>query len=76
MPSLKSKAVFEEGQNAALCHKSLDDCPYRRVEKRNAWIRGYHEGKLQAEQLAISPVVARTNQGHIAHLRKLLTTEH
>ena len=76
MPSLKLKATFEEGQNAALCDKTLDDCPYRRVEKRNAWVRGFHEGKLIAQQRAISPVTARTNQGHIAHLRSLLTTQH
>jgi len=76
MPSLKLKATFEEGQNSALCGKTLDDCPYRRIEKRNAWVRGYHVGKLHAEQLAISPVQARTNQGHIAHLRSLLTTQH
>jgi len=72
MPSLKSQAVFEEGQNAALCGKTLDDCPYRRVEKINAWVRGFHEGTLKAQQLTLNPMQARTNQGHIAHLRSLL----
>ncbi|MBL4832637.1 MAG: hypothetical protein JKY26_01575 [Pseudomonas sp.] len=76
MPSIKLQATFEEGKNAALCHKTLDDCPYRRAEKINAWVRGFHEGKLRAEQLALSPVQARTNQGHIAHLRSLFTTQH
>jgi len=71
MPSLKQQAVFEQGQNAGLCGKTLDNCPYRKVDKKNAWVRGYHQGKLQAEQKRLSPVQHRTNQGHIAHLRKL-----
>ncbi|KGJ92135.1 ribosome modulation factor [Colwellia psychrerythraea] len=73
MPSIKLKATFEEGQNAALCGKTLDNCPYRKTEKKNAWVRGFHQGKLAKENggKSITPVQARTNQGHIAHLRSL-----
>ena len=73
MPSLKTQQYFEEGKNSGLCGKTLDDCPYRKTERKNAWVRGLREGELLAEQRRLSPVQHRTNQGHIAHVRSLFT---
>lgn len=72
MPSLKMKQYFEQGQTAAACGKALDDCPYKKPERKNAWVRGFHEAKLMSNLQGQTPVQKRTNQEHIAHLKTML----
>lgn len=62
--------VFEEGQMAALRGQPLDDCRYRNAEKRNSWIRGWHD--ITSTNIELTAAEKETGKAHIAELRKLL----
>jgi len=41
--------ILEEGRQAFLAKKSERDCPYTDLPKRNAWLQGWREAKLEID---------------------------
>jgi len=72
MPSLKQKQYFEEGQTAALCGKTLEQCPYKKIERKSAWRRGWHEGALIKGIQGNKPIESQATSTRIAALRNIL----
>lgn len=62
---------FQQGQNAGLCGKSLDDCPYKKPERKVVWVRGFHHGKLISQQKLFTSKQQEQHLAHIANLRRL-----
>lgn len=57
---------------AALRGQPIDDCQYRRVDKKNAWVRGWHFGHNQLDRRPLSTSEKAIGKQKINHLRSLL----
>jgi ribosome modulation factor len=44
------KLSYDQGQTAGAAGRPIDDCPYRRQDRRAAWLQGWHAGQAQAER--------------------------
>ena len=69
---LKTQVYFEQGQNAYLQDKVIDDCPCRKPERRAAWLRGWYEAKLNSQNKAVAPMQQQKNLNNIAKLKQQL----
>lgn len=69
---MKDTIYYQQGLNAGLCGKTLDDCKYRLHERRIAWVRGFHEGKLLRDKKTLSSDQVTIGKLNIASLREKL----
>lgn len=54
MKALQARALaryYELGSAAAQRGERLDACPYRRPDRVNAWVRGWHAGETERLRL-------------------------
>lgn len=66
-----------QGTLAGAAGKSMDDCPYRRAERRSAWVRGWHAGRDQPRgelvRTRFSPAERRRGRAALAQVREALS---
>lgn len=58
---LRLRPFFELGQAAGQRGEPLDACRYRRADRRNAWVRGWHAG--EDERLKLEALRAERGEG-------------
>lgn len=54
---------FELGEAAGRRGEPIDACRYRRPDRRNAWVRGWHEGDDQRLRLEVFRAERREGRG-------------
>ena len=70
------KAITEIGHADALRGKTRDDCTYRSVKRRAAWLNGWHKGNLYMQDLkdkaSITDVDRKNHKSNLERLRAIV----
>lgn len=72
--SIKSALVsyYQQGVNAGLQTKTADDCPFKRSDRKGAWIRGLNYGIQHNKGNFLTEKQAEKNKDQIAKLKNSL----
>ncbi len=62
---------YQQGVNAGLIGKTSDDCPFKRSDRKGAWIRGLHYGLQNNKANYLTENQAEKNKVHIANIKEI-----